>query len=185
VIDSFLNDRAGAVPPSSPQASSVASIVRLEHFSFTYEDAARPSLVDLSLEVRPGEFVGVVGAEGSGRTTLFRVLNGSAPRHFRGAWSGRAEVTRLDACSVGHATLGATVVSIFDDPDAQIVSLTVEEEVCFALVQRGFPPELVSAQMREALAAAGRRHRQGLQNHAPCPLRGSYHFDAFSDLQYF
>jgi len=169
VIDSSLKDRAGTAFPSSPQISSVAPIVRLEHFSFTYEDATQPSLVDLNLEVRPGEFVGIVGAEGSGRTTLFRVLNGSAPRHFRGEWSGAAHVGGFDACEVGHATLGATVASIFDDPDAQIVSLTVEEEVCFALVQRGFPPELVSARMREALAAAG---LAGLERRAAASLSG-------------
>ncbi len=153
----------------SPRAAPAAPIVRLEHFSFTYEGAARPALADLDLEVRPGEFVGVVGAEGSGRTTLFRVLNGSAPRHFRGEWGGRADVGGLDACEVGHAELGVFVASIFDDPDAQIVSLTVEEEVCFALVQRGLPSDIVAARMKEALAAVG---LSGLERRATSSLSG-------------
>jgi len=169
VIDSFLQDREAAACSSSPQASVAAPIVRLEDFGFTYEDTAQPSLVDLNLEVRPGEFVGVVGAEGSGRTTLFRVLNGSAPRHFRGEWSGTAHVGGFDACEVGHAALGSFVASIFDDPDAQIVSLTVEEEVCFALVQRGLLPDIVTARMREALAVTG---LSGLERRATSSLSG-------------
>jgi energy-coupling factor transport system ATP-binding protein len=171
VIDSSLKDCGGAAFSSAfpPRASPAAPIVRLEHFSFTYEGAARASLADLDLEVWPGEFVGVVGAEGSGRTTLFRVLNGSAPRHFPGTWSGSVGVGGFDACSVGHAALGSFVASIFDDPDAQIVSLTVEEEVCFALVQRGFSSDTVAARMREALAATG---LSGLERRATSSLSG-------------
>lgn len=166
-LDTAAKSEAKAVVRTT--VDLVAPLICLAHFSFTYEGAAAPSLTDINLEVRPGEFVGLVGAEGSGRTTLFRVLNGSASRHFRGEWSGVAEIGGLDACEVGHATLGEFVASIFDDPDAQIVSLTVEEEVCFALVQRGLPSDVVTSRMQGALAAVG---LMGLERRSTSSLSG-------------
>lgn len=144
-------------------------MVRLRDFSFTYPGAASPALRRLTLDVGPGEFVGICGAEGSGRTTLFRVLNGSAVAHFRGAHTGTAMVGGLDACLVGHPALGAFTASIFDDPDSQIVSLTVEEEVGFALVQRGASQEETALRVAAALDEVG---LGGFQSRATASLSG-------------
>jgi energy-coupling factor transporter ATP-binding protein EcfA2 len=131
-------------------------MIRVEAVNFCYEDATAPAIEGLSLRVGPGQIVGVAGAEGSGRSTLFRLLNGSAPCFFRGkVWGEALEVNGLEPARLGHAAMGAFVASIFDDPDAQIASLTVEEEVSFALVQRGMPIEDTKARVAEALERVG------------------------------
>lgn len=131
-------------------------MIRVEAINFTYEDAASPAIEGLSLHAGPGQIIGVAGAEGSGRSTLFRLLNGSAPRFFRGkVWGEALTVNGLEPARLGHAAMGACVASIFDDPDAQIASLTVEEEVSFALVQRGLPIEETKARVAEALERVG------------------------------
>jgi energy-coupling factor transport system ATP-binding protein len=130
-------------------------MISIKDFSFTYQGRHEPALKNIRLSASPGQFIGVLGAEGSGRTTLFRVLNGSAPAHFPGSWTGTAMVGGLDACENGHAVLGEFTSSIFEDPDSQIVSLTVADEVGFALIQRGMPMAEVHQRVSEALAFTG------------------------------
>src|SRR5512133_2164057 len=130
-------------------------MIRIEALSFTYEDSKTPAIEGLCLHAGPGQIIGVAGAEGSGRSTLFRLLNGTAPRFFRGAVSGALSVCGLEPARIGHAAMGECVASIFDDPDAQIASLTVEEEASFGLVQRGMPIDESKARVSEALERVG------------------------------
>lgn len=130
-------------------------MITLENVSFRYDDSDSLALEDISLEAGPGELVCVAGADRSGKSTLFRLLNGTAPRAFPGTRTGRLTVGGLDPADHGHAALGELVTSVFDDPDSQIISLTVEEEVAFALVQRGLDFGEIRVRVREALARVG------------------------------
>lgn len=144
-------------------------MISIRDFTFTYEGSDEPALKDINFIVAPGQFVGVLGAEGSGRTTLFRVINGSAPGHFRGSWKGTAMVGGLNACESGHSLLGEFTSSIFENPDSQIVSLTVEDEVGFAMIQRGMPMAEVKKRVSEALSFTG---LSGLEQRTTSSLSG-------------
>lgn len=144
-------------------------MITLESLSFKYEDARQPALHELSLEVPAGEILGIVGTEGSGRTSLFRVLNGTAPRCFPGTLEGQVRVCGFDPQLCSHSDLGAHVSSIFDDPDSQIISLTVEEEISFALVQRGLPFKEIELRVQETLARVG---LAGFERRATASLSG-------------
>jgi energy-coupling factor transporter ATP-binding protein EcfA2 len=130
-------------------------MIRLESVAFRYEDAEHFALDGVSLAAGAGKLVCVAGADCSGKSTLFRLLNGTAPRAFPGERTGTLEVGGLDPIEQGHSALGAIVTSVFDDPDSQIISLTVEEEVAFALVQRGYAFDEIHARVSEALARVG------------------------------
>lgn len=144
-------------------------MITLESLSFKYEDARQPALHELSLKVPAGEILGIIGTEGSGRTSLFRVLNGTAPRCFPGTLEGLVRVLGMDPQLCGHTALGAQVTSIFDDPDSQIISLTVEEEISFALVQRGLPFKEIELRVQETLAKVG---LAGFERRATASLSG-------------
>jgi energy-coupling factor transporter ATP-binding protein EcfA2 len=144
-------------------------VIRLEDLSFAYEGSSSCAVGNLEIQAAPGQIIGVAGAEGSGRTTLFRLLNGTAPKVFRGTVDGKATVAGIDPTAAGHAALGAAVASVFDDPDAQIVSLTVEEEVGFALVQRGVELGCVRLRVSEALDRVG---LSGFEHRATSSLSG-------------
>lgn len=130
-------------------------MIRARDLCFRYEDAEVDAVSGISFHLGPGQILGIAGPEGSGRTSLFRLLNGTAPGFFPGDISGELSVAGMEPARVGHARLGTLVASIFDDPDAQIVSLTVEEEVGFALTQRGLSHEEIGQRVRQALETVG------------------------------
>lgn len=130
-------------------------MIKLETLAFRYEDAENLALDGIILSAGPGRLVCVAGADRSGKTTLFRLLNGTAPRAFPGERSGTLLVGGLDPEAHGHSAIGALVTSVFDDPDSQIISLTVEEEVAFALVQRGTDFDEIRSRVTDALSRVG------------------------------
>lgn len=137
-------------------------MIRFESLSFRYDEADEYALSDINLAIGSGEFVCVIGAERSGKTTLFRLLNGTAPRAFPGDITGTMSVNGEDPSLRGHMATGETVTSIFDDPDSQIISLTVAEEIAFALVQRGMDFDEIEKRSAEALSLvslSGFEHR--------------------------
>ncbi len=130
-------------------------MIKLEALSFTYDEAAKRALDGITLRAGAGALVCVVGVDSSGKSTLFRLLNGTAPRAFPGERTGAVAVAGMDPAERGHAELGAVATSVFDDPDSQIVSLTVEEEVSFALVQRGYEFAEIARRVGESLERVG------------------------------
>jgi len=65
--------------------------VTVERLSFSYPDAARPALRDVSLSLNAGEVCAVLGPSGSGKSTLLRALSGLVPHFHGGRFAGRAE----------------------------------------------------------------------------------------------
>ncbi len=75
-ISEIMAEEPDIAPPENPVAlpSNSAGHVRLEGVSFTYPGAATPTLLDASIEARPGELVALVGPSGAGKSTVFRLL---------------------------------------------------------------------------------------------------------------
>lgn len=106
-------------------------MLSFEHVGFTYPGGGA-SVEDLSLEVYPGELVGVVGQNGAGKTTLTKLLNGLL-RPSRG----RVRVAGLDTGENPVSAIAAHVSTLFQNPDRQICKNTVIEEVAFGLELQG------------------------------------------------
>jgi biotin transport system ATP-binding protein len=110
------------------------------------------------LDVRLTEHrVGVVGANGSGKSTFARMLNGLVL-----PTEGRVAVDGLDTRKAGRE-VRRRVGFCFTDPDAQIVMPTVAEDVAFGLRRRGLSKQEAAARVQDALAA------YGLADHADHP----------------
>ncbi|HRU95493.1 MAG TPA: ATP-binding cassette domain-containing protein, partial [Anaerolineae bacterium] len=71
-------------------------LVRLERLSYQYPQTETLALYDLSLEIRRGEFVGLIGPTGAGKTTLCLALSGIVPQFYGGRFFGRALVAGMD-----------------------------------------------------------------------------------------
>jgi energy-coupling factor transport system ATP-binding protein len=117
-----------------------APALAVERLSYSYPRAAAPALVDVSLEVAPGEFVLLAGRSASGKSTLLRAACGLVPHFHGGEVDGRVEVAGLDAIAAGPGELAAAVGYVAQDPETQVVSTTVAAEIELPLEMRGDGP---------------------------------------------
>lgn len=133
-------------------------MIDIKHLSYTYPNTDRPALSDVSLHIPVGAFVLVSGTSGSGKSTLLRALNGLVPHFYGGRFSGRVVVDGLDTRQAAPRTLASTIGFVFQDPAAQFVVQTVEDEIAFGLENLAVPPEQMPERIAEALAGVGALH---------------------------
>ena len=137
------------------------ALARVEGLSFVYPGAAAPALSDVTLELRAGEAVALLGPSGSGKSTLLRALAALVPHFHGGRFAGRVEVDGLDTRRVRPAELAGIVATVFQDPEDQVVMSRVANEATFGLENLGVPPGDIRLRAEEALAAVGALHLAG------------------------
>ncbi|NLP40695.1 MAG: ABC transporter ATP-binding protein [Veillonellaceae bacterium] len=122
-------------------------MLELKNVCFAYKKQA-PVINDVSLTIKPGEFLAIAGRNGSGKTTLTRLIMA-----LRKPSSG--EIT-LDGCSTkkfGPAEMARSIGYVFQNPDRQIFRDTVASEVSYGPEQLGYAPTLTAELVSQALAA--------------------------------
>ena len=138
---------------TTPQRSA-GDLIRTAHLSYHYDVGpgdAIPALHDVSLTVRRGEYLAIVGQNGSGKSTLARTLNGLLTPTEGDVWVDGAN-TRDPAAILN---IRATVGMVFQNPDNQIISTVVEEEVAFGPENLGVPQEALRMRVDHALRDVG------------------------------
>ncbi|MEV8359480.1 energy-coupling factor transporter ATPase [Microbacterium sp. NPDC076895] len=130
-------------------------LLRLREVGITHEgeDAATPASV--SFEVSRGDVVLLLGPSGSGKSTLSLAMNGLIPHAVPATLSGRVEVAGMDAATHSVAQLSTHIGIVFQDPDAQLVTGTVLDEVAFGPENLRLPVAEVLARAEAALRRVG------------------------------
>ncbi len=129
----------------------VVLLIELAHVTYTYPDQDRPALADFSVAIRPGEFVLVVGPSGAGKSTFLRCLNGLVPHFYGGRWAGRVAVLGRDPVALAPRGMADLVGFVFQDPEAQFVVDTVEDELAFAMENFALAPATMRKRVEEVL----------------------------------
>ena len=112
-----------------------------------------PWVIDgLDLRVRPGEWLAVMGASDTGKTTLCLLLAGLAPALTGGAMEGRIIVAGQDTGQHPPPALAGTVGLLFQEPEAQLFNPTVEKEVAWGPENLGLPVDEIRARVDDLLA---------------------------------
>ncbi|MFL7810751.1 MAG: energy-coupling factor ABC transporter ATP-binding protein, partial [Anaerolineae bacterium] len=109
-------------------------IIQITSLSFSYPDG-HPALQDIHLEIEPGEKVAIVGPNGAGKSTLLLHLNGI----LHGQGQVHVAGTKVDKKNA--RAVRAQVGLIFQDPDDQLFSTTVFEDVAFGPLHMGLKPD--------------------------------------------
>ena len=125
------------------------SRVRLSDVTYTYEEGAAPALAGVSAEIRPGEFVAVLGHNGSGKSTMAKLINA-----LYTPAQGTALVCGYDTKKEEYVwEIRQRAGMIFQNPDNQIVATIVKEDVAFGLENLGVPTNDMIPRIESALKA--------------------------------
>ena len=108
-------------------------IISFQNFGFKYKTQSSPTLVDINLDIYPGQKVLILGASGSGKSTLCNCINGLIPFSFEGEISGTLTVCGRETKKASIFELSQSVGTVLQDSDAQFVGLSVGEDIAFAM----------------------------------------------------
>ncbi len=130
-------------------------MIRCEHLTYVYGRGTPlevPALTDVSLEIATGEVVGIIGATGSGKSTLVQHFNG-----LLRPTSGRVllDGADLQGRQVDRRRIRQQVGLLFQYPEQQLFEETVAADVAFGPRNLGLPPDEVRARVRRALDLVG------------------------------
>jgi energy-coupling factor transporter ATP-binding protein EcfA2 len=124
---------------------------------------------NVSLSIEKGEFVVLTGPSGCGKTTFCRCLNGLIPNFYAGDLQGKLKVDGIDIKGKSTAELATHVGFVFQNPENQLFSLSVERDVAFGLENLGTPRGEALKRVEWAMEATGILN---LRNKAPYELSG-------------
>jgi cobalt/nickel transport system ATP-binding protein len=122
------------------------AIIEVENLSYTYPDG-KQALQEISLRVMSGEKVALVGANGAGKSTLLLHLNGILEG------SGKIKVNGLEVKKNNLGQIRALVGVVFQNPDDQLFSPTVFEDVAYGPIYQGLEEQIVAERVHQALCA--------------------------------
>lgn len=123
----------------------------------------------MDFAIRQGEFIGVIGPTGAGKTTLCLALNGIVPQFFGGRFFGHVSVAGQDSVETPVRSLARSVGQVFEDPETQLIATSVENEVAFPLENLGYARDVIAERVAWALQAVG---LEGLEKKHPGSLSG-------------
>ncbi len=119
-------------------------MIEVDNVHFTYSNEIE-ALRGVSLKVRSGDFIAIMGQNGAGKTTLVKHFNGLLK-----PTSGSVVVDGVDTHEESVAKLARKVGFVFQNPDKQLFCETVEEEIAFALRNFGFQKEIIEKRVEWA-----------------------------------
>src|SRR5699024_8075276 len=120
-------------------------------------------------EIEEGTFVLLLGQSGSGKSTLLRCLNGLVPHFTGGRFGGAVRVGERDTRRCGPRDLANDVGFVFQDPEAQMVTDRVDDEIAFGLEQQGTDVTVMRKRVEELLDLLGIVQ---LRDRSPATLSG-------------
>lgn len=125
------------------------SILSFDQVTFTYmpeDESVKPAVSDLSFSIKEGEWVALVGHNGSGKSTIAKLMNGLLfPQQ------GTVQAMGLDMSEESLWDIRSQMGMVFQNPDNQFVGATVQDDVAFALENNGIPHDEMVVRVRESL----------------------------------
>jgi energy-coupling factor transport system ATP-binding protein len=123
----------------------------IEDLSFKYRTRSELAIENISLELKPGELLLIAGSSGCGKTTLARCINGLIPRSYRGERKGKVLLYGREIAEMLIPEMAQMVGTLLQDPERQIVSSNVFNEVAFGPENLGLPRNEIIDRVERAL----------------------------------
>ena len=147
------------------------SLIELQHINYRYPLTSDLTIKDLSLKVEPGEVLGVIGSNGSGKTTVCNIMRGFIPAFYKGELEGKVifEDKPLDTSNLGR--LAQKIGYAFQNPFTQItgVKYTVYDEIGYGLENLSIPREEANEKIEQVIELL---NLEKIRNQNPYDLSG-------------
>jgi energy-coupling factor transport system ATP-binding protein len=144
-------------------------IAVFENVSYLYPRSIKPVLSEINLEIKRGEFFGLIGPTGAGKTTLCCALNGIVPQFYGGRFFGRIVVSGLDTLDNPISAMARHVGEVFEDPETQLIATSIENEIAFELENLKVPRDEIIRRIPLVLEAV---RLDGMEKKHPAELSG-------------
>lgn len=131
------------------------AVVEIKELSFTYNGSVAPALDRINLKVYPGQFITITGPSGCGKSTLALCLAGFIPYAYAGRMEGTVCIQGKDTRDYPAGGLSGIVGLVQQDPEAQLCTMTVTDEVAFGPENLCIPAEEIRKRIHLALQAVG------------------------------
>lgn len=135
------------------EVCNMVDAINICNLSFSY--GKRDVLKGINLSIGSGEFVGIAGPVGSGKSTLLLVMNGVIPNMIRGNFKGAVTACGMDIKTSKVSEISQKIGIVLQDPNSQIFSLRVGDEVAFALENRKLPKGQIERRVDKYLKLFG------------------------------
>jgi len=123
--------------------------IELNNVKFSY-NKNRVILDDISLKVKQGEIIGIIGPSGEGKTTLLRLINGTFNRGDKYQLDGEIKLLDVEILDYGDQ-LYQKVGTIYQNPDNQIIFTNVIDEIVFGMENHQYSKDLMDEKLDEIL----------------------------------
>lgn len=143
--------------------------IDFQNVTFLYEGSDHPALKNVNLSIKPGEIVLITGPAGSGKTTLCSCINGLIPHYHEGDLQGDVVVRGYNTKKARIGGLASLVGMVFQDPESQLVTSSVADEVAFGPENFGIAREEINERVMAALKAT---RLEGYEDREPYNLSG-------------
>ena len=137
--------------------------------TFYYEGSNIPALKDINLSIKQGEIILITGPAGSGKTTLCSCINGLVPHFHEGNLQGDILVRSYNTKKARIGGLASLVGMVFQDPESQLVTSSVADEVAFGPENFGVERNEINERVKAALEAT---RLEGYEEREPYNLSG-------------
>ena len=150
-------------------------IIRTEGLGFVYDDDSSvkretiPALDDVNISIAEGEYVAVLGHNGSGKSTFAKLLNLILTPTVGKIFIDGCDITAEDFSEDDVFEIRKKIGMVFQNPDNQLVATVVEEDVAFGPENLGLPREEIRRRVTESLCLVD---MQEYTHHAPHKLSG-------------
>jgi energy-coupling factor transporter ATP-binding protein EcfA2 len=146
----------------------MTSIVQAEQAAYRYPQNNR-GMAPISLAIQPGERLLITGPSGCGKSTLARCLSGLIPHLYHGTLEGEVWLDGLHTANTPLWRLAECCGLVFQNPAAQMLAQSVEEEIIFGLENLGLSRPTIRERLEETLSRFG---LQAMRTRSPQTLSG-------------
>ena len=143
--------------------------IQIQDVSFSYAGSKTFAIKNINLTIPNGEVVLITGPSGSGKTTLCSCINGLIPHYHEGTLTGNVMVGPYNTKKARVGGLASLVGMVFQDPESQLVTNSVSDEVAFGPENLGIPRDEINQRIDEALKAT---RLSGYEEREPHNLSG-------------